>query len=293
MRVADSMFFDMNRSSVALNKLRHMETQERVITGKRVQKPSDDPLASTLARRERARHARADTHIRATESIIADLQNADSALSHVGDIMIRVRELAVLASNDTYSAENRRATAREVEKLREQVIALGNTRGENDRYLFAGYRDDTAPFDPAGTYVGDGAVREVEVAPGIRQQTGVSGGATFTPPAGVDILAVLDSLRVALDTNAVATIRTSLTDLTTATDQVVDARAELGALSLTTEVARSSAERVQMHTIEREDQLLGIDQAEAVSDMVQAEHALQIAISVASRLPPKGLIDRR
>ena len=293
MRVADSMFFDMNRSSVALNKLRHMETQERVITGKRVQKPSDDPLASTLARRERARHARADTHVRATESIMADLQNADSALNHVSDIMIRVRELAVMASNDTHSPENRRATAREVEKLREQVIALGNTRGENNRYIFAGYRDDVAPFDPAGAYVGDGAVREVEVAPGIRQKTGVSGNATFTPGGGVDILGVMDSLRVALDTNAVAAIRGSLTDLTTAHDQISDARAELGALSLTTEVARSSAERVQMQTTEREDQLLGIDQAEAVSDMVQAEHALQLAISVASRLPPAGLVEGR
>ena len=292
MRVADSMFFDMNRSSVALNKLRHMDAQGRVVTGKRVQKPSDDPLASTLARRERARHSRAETHIKATESVVADLQNADSALSHVGDILIRARELAVMASNDTYSAENRRATAREVEKLREQVIALGNTRGENDRYIFAGYRDDTAPFDPAGAYVGDGAVREVEVAPGIRQPTGVSGQTTFDPAGGVDIIGVLEALRVGLDTNTVGTIRGSLTDLSTATNQVADARAELGALSLTTDVARSSAERVQMTTLEREDQLLGIDQAAAVSDMVQAEHALQLAINVASRLPPPGLLER-
>jgi len=286
------MFFDMNRSSVALNKLRHMETQERVVTGKRVQKPSDDPLASTLARRERARHSRAETHIKATESVVADLQNADSALSHVGDILIRARELAVMASNDTYSADNRRATAREVEKLREQVIALGNSRGENDRYIFAGYRDDTAPFDPAGAYIGDGAVREVEVAPGVRQPTGVSGQATFDPAGGVDIIGVLDALRVGLDTNTVGAIRGSLTDLSTATNQVADARAELGALSLTTDVARSSAERVQMTSLEREDQLLGIDQAAAVSDMVQAEHALQLAINVASRLPPPGLLER-
>ena len=293
MRVADSMFFDMNRTSVAQNKLRQMEKQNQVLTGKRVNKPSDDPLASTLARRERAREVRAGTHIRATEAITADLQNADSALSSVGDILIRLRELTVQASNDTYNADNRRATAREVEKLKVQLIALGNTRGENGRYIFSGYTDDTVAFDPAGTYVGDGNIREVEVAPGIRQDSGVSGQTTFTAlGGGVDIMTVVENLRVSLDANTVPAIRNALTDLDTASDQINDARAELGALSLTTEVARSSAERVQMKTLERQDELLGIDQAEAVSDMVQAQHALELAISVASRLPPSGLVER-
>jgi len=293
MRVADSMFFDMNRTSVAQNKLRQMDKQNQVLTGRRVNKPSDDPLASTLARRERAREVRAGTHMRATESIMADLQNADSALGSVGDILIRVTELTVQASNDTYSADNRRATAREVEKLREQVIALSNTRGENGRYIFSGFTDDSPAIDAAGLYVGDGAVREVEVAPGIRQPSGVSGQTTFTAAGGgVNILDVIENLRVALDTNAVPTVRNALNDLDIASNQINDARAELGALSLTTDVARSSAERVQMKTLERQDELLGIDQAEAVSDMVQAQHALELAISVASRLPPSGLVER-
>ena len=105
-------------------------------------------------------------------------------------------------------------------------------------------------------------------------------------------MTVVENLRVSLDANTVPAIRNALTDLDTASDQINDARAELGALSLTTEVARSSAERVQMKTLERQDELLGIDQAEAVSDMVQAQHALELAISVASRLPPSGLVER-
>lgn len=291
MRVTDGMMFDKARRNLAQARERAVTAQEQATTGRRVTNASDDPLATALAHRQHTDETRAEMHSRTADAGIASLNVADSALEEVGETLQRARELAVQASSGTMSAENRAATALEVTRLYEQIRALGNTESEG-HYVFAGFGEDTPPFDNTGNYTGDGNVREVEVASGVRLPTGVSGATAFTAAGGVDLLDTLDSLRTALNTNSVDGIRASLDPLSTATSQVAAARSELGANMDAFDAAKAVAEKTKDRAAQRQTELVGIDPLDAYTALTRAQSALQAAVQIAAQLPLPGLAQR-
>jgi flagellar hook-associated protein 3 FlgL len=266
--------------------------QGRASSGLRVAAPSDDPLAASLARREAARIARTEAGMRTSDAGRMDLDAADAALDQVGALLSRAREIAVSSATVTVGADERRGAAREIEHIREEIIALGNTEVAG-RYVFGGNLDDAPPFDATGAYVGDGAVRELEVAPAVRLASGVSAITTFGVGTGTDVLATLETLRVALDADDVPTIGVSLDALTVATGQVLDARADLGASMNAFDVARAAAQRSHDRAVADRQRLVGVDPFDAYTELVRAERALEAAVQVAERLPPPGLVASR
>ena len=57
-------------------------------------------------------------------------------------------------ANDTYDSKSREATSREVREIIEEVVQLGNT-SYNNRFVFAGFRNQTPPLSLDGKYLGD------------------------------------------------------------------------------------------------------------------------------------------
>src|SRR6185369_14486379 len=76
-------------------------TQSQVASGKRVQSPADDPIAATQILD--IQRARAQNEQFGKNSVAATnrLQTAESALTDVGNVLQRVRELAIQANNAT------------------------------------------------------------------------------------------------------------------------------------------------------------------------------------------------
>src|SRR5205085_2612665 len=81
----------------------------------------------------------------------SELDAEDSALSQVGDVLTRAKELAAANSGVNASATSRAAAAAEVKTLIDQTVQVGNTKF-GDAYLFGGANSpDVAPFDAAQT----------------------------------------------------------------------------------------------------------------------------------------------
>jgi flagellar hook-associated protein 3 FlgL len=65
-----------------------------------------------------------------------------------------VREKLVYASNGTLS-DDRLSLATDIQGIRDQLMNLANTTDGNGRFIFAGYKTESAPFDAAtGDYNG-------------------------------------------------------------------------------------------------------------------------------------------
>jgi len=291
MRVSDAAIYDSNLSHVSRARAELMKRQEQAVTGKRVLKPSDDPTATALARREHSREARAQAHQRATDAGQSTNEASDAALDQVGSILRRIKELTIQASSDTVDASGRADIAREVEAMREQVRSLGNTE-VGGHYVFGGFADGAAPFDAAGAYLGDARVRQVEVARGIYVDAGVTGASAFGMTGGTDIFATLDGLTTALDANDIATIHSSIDSLDAVYQQVSTSRAQLGANVNTLETARGVAQRVEDRAAVDQTKLVGVESDRAYMDFTRAQFALQAAVQVAGQLPYAGLVQR-
>jgi flagellar hook-associated protein 3 FlgL len=162
MRIADKMNYDQVNAGLQKNRTDLANLQNQAATQKRINKPSDDPLAATRLLATRTDLQGAQQFIKNINQAKSFVEFSEQSLSEMGDIILRAKELAISQSNDASANEGtRRSTAAEIEQLRGQAIQVAN-RKMGDRFLFGGFRTNSAPFTPDGDYLGDGG--EIQVA---------------------------------------------------------------------------------------------------------------------------------
>jgi len=172
-------------TTLTLNYLRNLqsiisrltELQGRLASGKRVQKPSDDPVAV-------GQLVRLGDAVRATVQYSRNVDGMDAWVS-ASEIFLRAgqqalqgaREVAVRGANATLSREDREAIAQEVESyLRGLLDAANGDYG--GRFLFAGYQVRTRPFE--AFFDADGLVEGVRFTGDEGEMTAFrAAGSTF------------------------------------------------------------------------------------------------------------------
>ena len=146
MRISTANQFERAVQTLQQRQQALQDSQETIATGKRVLRPSDDPLAAVRAERAMARQGRIDADLRALESSRQSMAATESAVGEASELMQRARELVVQAGNPTYGTEQRKAIVEELRVLRRQVLDVANRPDGAGGYLFGGASDASLPF---------------------------------------------------------------------------------------------------------------------------------------------------
>ncbi len=146
MRIATANTYDNALEQLYKRQSDLSNQQERVSTGQRVIRPSDDPAAAAQAERVMTRLTRIDVDQRSLESQRAALATAESALGDASGLVQGARDLAISALNGAYSARDRTTVANQIANLRDQLFALANQTDSNGVSLFGGLGSSGAPF---------------------------------------------------------------------------------------------------------------------------------------------------
>src|SRR5690348_10270375 len=107
------MYINTNTSALnTLSKLNQNQTasaktMEGLSSGKRINRASDDAAGTAVASRMTTQTRGLDQATRNANDGIAMLQTFEGAMGSQADILQRMRELAVQASNGTYSSSDR------------------------------------------------------------------------------------------------------------------------------------------------------------------------------------------
>ena len=137
-RVATANTFDATVNRITQRSAELALTQERLSSGKRVLRATDDPVAATLAERESNRLMRTEADLRALERSRSSLQQAESTIGQMGEVLIRFKELLVQGGNASLSDSDRRSVALEMRGLRDQLLNLANTQDTEGNALLGG-----------------------------------------------------------------------------------------------------------------------------------------------------------
>ncbi len=182
MRISTSQLNRMGVNAMLEQQAQASRTQLQLSTGKRILSPSDDPAgAARILELKQAISAQGQYQDNAT-TLEARLNREEGALIGVGNLLQRVRELAIQGNNDTQNDTTRTAIATEVRQRLDELLALANTRDVNGEYLFAGFQRRTQPFatTTAGfSYAGDQGQRFLQVGPERQVADGDSGAEVF------------------------------------------------------------------------------------------------------------------
>lgn len=271
MRITDRMASERLLQDILEAGRRRLEVHRQMSSGKRLERPSDDPagvfsaLGFRSLLRETARFRENNDDARGW------LEAAEASLSQATDLLHRARELAVEGASDTVPPEARKALAQEVRQLREELISIGNAT-YGGRYMFGGRKTTQAPYDAGGNYSGEsgpGASLVREIGPGVYLEVTLPGIEIFGDAgSGVGPLKTLEDLASALDADDQAGINSALGALDADTDNLLQKRTTLGA----------KLERVEMNARKLLDtEILFRDLLSRLEDADLAEVAVRFA----------------
>lgn len=188
MRVSTADFYARSLAAMQRRESLVAQVQRQLGSGLKLDNPVDDPAGAASVSRYNAALTAGDAFDATVQRANAALSAEEGALSSVGDVLQRVRELTVQGLSAAQSVQSRAGIAAEVEALRGQLVALANSRGPDGEHLFAGYSVNTPPFQDSNgqvQYVGDGGQRRLEIGPGNSIAIADAGQAVFAgAPAG-------------------------------------------------------------------------------------------------------------
>jgi flagellar hook-associated protein 3 FlgL len=142
------------------------ESQERLTSGKRVDKASDDPAAAARAERALAGEMRAGTSQRAVDASRTAMSLSETAMGDAVELLQQAREAMVASGNASYSDQERKGLAEKLTAIRQQLLSVANRTDGAGTYLFGGQGASTQPFvDAAGgvQYQGISGERRTEM----------------------------------------------------------------------------------------------------------------------------------
>jgi flagellar hook-associated protein 3 FlgL len=189
MRISTSQKYQMAVQAMLTQQATLAKTQNQVATGKRVQTPSDDPVAAVqinnLAQAQSANQQFGKNNSIATTR----LQLEEQALNDTTTVTQRVRELVLQANTATLNSSDRQSIATELKARQDELVAIANRKDSNGEYLFGGLSGGTQPFvagaNGAVKYVGDSGARSVQVDASLSVQDSDPGNRLFMDiPAG-------------------------------------------------------------------------------------------------------------
>jgi len=124
--------------------------QEQLSTGKRLSKPSDDPVDVANLIKLRAKEAQLGQYKRNIQDGLAVMGVAASAMASMNELLHRSRELAVQAANGTYTDSDRLYMQQEVDQLFRQMMSVVNTQFKGT-YIFNGTNGNIPPYKIASS----------------------------------------------------------------------------------------------------------------------------------------------
>jgi len=304
MRVTNNLMADTVKGNLFKNTERLLDIQNTIASGKRINKPSDDPIGMGKVLDYRKTISTIDQYSRNIGHAQSWLGLADSALSSVDELLMRAKELAVSQATETSSQETRAIAAEEVKNIYDQILQLANTKSGNS-YIFAGHITDTAPFsrdadgvegtadDFDAVYHGDTGDISTIIGEDVDIKINENGESVFQNAAsgGENIFDTLRDLIDGLETNDTDAISNQIEPLDDALDQILGKRANVGAKINRLESTENYWAEFKLNVTKMLSNTEDADMTEAITNLTTQEAVYQASLAVAARVIQPTLLD--
>ena len=293
MRLGSANSYDNSLKNIALRQADLSSQQEKLTSGKKINRPSDDPTGASQAERSLTRMARIATDQRALEVQSSAITLAESALGDATSLVQGLRDLVVSAGNGTYTATDRATIARQMQGLRDQLFTIANRTDANNKPLFGGLGSDAIPFsETAGGVVFNGLPGQASstdtTVPGVMDGQAIWMSVATDPgnPASTktNLFKLLDDAitgiksTTATGTAISQTVSLALSQIDDGLDQIQSARGQAGAwLNQVDSISSTQQGRILSLAAEK-SRAEDIDMVTGISDFQKMQTGYQAAL---------------
>ena len=293
------------QTSLKLTERNSMTAMQQLATGKRINSAKDDAAGLAIAARMTQQIKGLNQGIRNAGDAIAMIQTTEGATQNVTTMLLRISELAMQSSNDTYSDVQRGFLNNEFSQLKEEINRMALTHEWNCFKILAGRADGITDVDKDGTIelidpddptikgpeaagqnklglilkfqVGDSAEQAIEVElPNFTQDGTVTRAIFFSDfdPADPDSASEPTTIEnVEGAQKVIALCKTAL-------DKVSESRSMMGAVMNRLEHVVDNLTNVSMNSSASRSQIEDADYAKASTDLAKSQIMQQAATAV-------------
>ena len=291
MRVTSNLMSGMLTKNLERSYARILDHQNTVSTGRRINKPSDDPIGIGNVLTYRNKISSIGQYGRNIQSGNAWLSTTDSTLDSINAMLLSAKELAVYQATETATETTRNIAAGELENIYDQAIQLANT-SLGGRYLFAGQQTDTAPYsrdaDFNASYAGDTGDIRIIIGENVDMVINTTGEDVFA--GGVDLFEVLKDLKDGLENNDTGAIAAQIDRLGDAMGQIQNERAQVGARLNRLEATGNHWETFKLNIQEMMSETEDADLVTALTQLTAMETAYEAALAVTASIIQPNLM---
>ena len=128
MRITNRMMTNNMLSNINKNKQNVSKLEEQYSTGKKIQRPSEDPIVTVRALKLRTNLTELEQYY---EKNIPDafswMDVTESSLSTINELLREINTLCVQGSSDTLTATDRSSIVQKLVEMKNQIFQEGNT----------------------------------------------------------------------------------------------------------------------------------------------------------------------
>lgn len=139
--------------NLAVNQSNTAKNLEKLSSGLRINRAADDAAGLAISEKMRSQIRGLEVAERNALDAISLIQTAEGALSSVHSMLQRMRELAVQASNDTNTADDRAALEQEIQQLKTEITRVATSTDFNKTALLDGTFGTKVDQNPSNTTV--------------------------------------------------------------------------------------------------------------------------------------------
>jgi len=228
MRISYSMIYDQTEFNINRQYDDFYDLNEKVTTGKEINRPSDDPIGMSNILGYRSTISSLEQYETNIERGNTWLRYTESSLDQAKQLVESARTLAVQMANEPTEAQME-IIAPQVRQIAEQLLQIGNS-SVSGKFLFSGHKTETLPFtmdeDLNVTYHGDNNKIKYSISETTDVTVNITGHESFME--GSNAFDVLKKFHDALENGDVLEVGPPLEELDSVIKQLVTKRSITG-----------------------------------------------------------------
>ena len=186
MKISNSYLFDQATRNIQTAQSDVSKSREQIASGKSLVRPSDDTSKLRSIEILKSQQHKVESYKNSMNYLTDRFQLEESVLQSASDILIRLKDLAIQAANDSMSSSDRDIVSTEVNSLKDELLSIANTRDVEGNFIFSGSKTGSQPFKVNGTtgevsYEGDNRRLFTSVSDSRMLQSNTDGTQVFLP----------------------------------------------------------------------------------------------------------------
>ncbi|MDN4606792.1 flagellar hook-associated protein FlgL [Sporosarcina highlanderae] len=288
MRVTQSMLSNNTVRNLMTSYNKMGKLQEQAASGKRINRPSDDPEAAMKSIGFRNQVDKIEQYKKNLIEVNNYLDSSDDALDSVGQALHRAKELVTNAANTgAMNPEEREFIKIELRQLQETIQDLANTQVMGN-YIFSGTKTDTPLFNKQTkefTPDTDGFSKdiEIEIFNGVNLKVNTNARDLFE---GLNTF-----FKGITEAGEDVKFDKALADLDKQMDDVLALRMDIGGRSNRAELMQNRLDIQEASTKKLQSENEDIDFEKVITEMLTQEAVYRASLSVGARVIQPSLVD--